>query len=904
MQHPIEDSTINFSKAMRPPRKRVSTILAERLAEEPTAEDNAKAKSEANALKREPRRRTIYIPDDTTIMTIHPGGSLFGGKRRERPPISPRTGLDLVTLSEDEEPRSALHKPEKRTGSRRSLAVAPKRAPLQQSTRVVSNVSFAEDVVGVGGGKENLPPGKVAAYQMKAKRRSIVPDGLARSNSHGRMSVAPTIPEDRAVGVLEEKNSNQQRPKTEKRMRSESLKNINDRSPKIRKPPATVSVEPDRPVFLSKESYRPSTHPKDQLARERKDLNVPLVMRKAKERVSQFPVLTEDLANPELYEEQWLDYQEVALTQLLNCIFEPPPKPVDDDGGYASLRKKMLGIYSDPAFPLLHKRLQASLLYGALSIPKEHVENALKLKEDLGLRQKFAKLWIDTYDLTALRAASEAISGRAMPCANAPRQSSSSESSKLQQRAERKALTRFIDQLFIQHEDSQRPPSVTGTIAAITREQPDDFGSYHWCWRRTVLRSLMLVLLLDKAKSSSTIEDCLFQETSPYKSSLAVLQALGNLLLHSLGDIIRPLSHINYNVETIQQPLQEYKYHTSNLAVDLRDGLILARLVEVLLFRRLLNDGDSEDLPLTQHLKYPCPSRAPKVHNVQITLSALRKTTSGASSLTSSITAEDIVDGHREKTLTLLWSLVSEFGFLVLIDWNELRRDIVHRSIGRISEERQKILIGKDSAKLLLMWAQTVAAAKGIDVINFTTSFADSSATEAIVDAYLPFFPASMDNNSSTRMQNAESLSSKLSRLGCSKAFITLFNNTYTRIPTSQETLSTLTFLASRLLPLSRLRRAATTIQRQYRQHLTRLEAHRRMAAMKLAHACAMVVRTRNQVITATLVLQRTWRKVLDARLEAFLRDVIDVQSFSRGWFARRRLVISRKAERRVRGGW
>lgn len=834
-------------------------------------------------------------------MTIHPGGSFFDRKHRERPPISPRTGFDLVTVSEDEEPVSAMRKEQKKTASRKSLAVAPKRAPLQQSTRAPPNVTFAEDVVGVGGGKENLPPGKVASYQMKAKRRSTVPDGLARSNSHGRMSVATTIPEERVLEPLEESKPNQPRPKIEKRLRSESLLNADSRSPKFRKPALSISIDPDQPVFLTKASWRPSILPKDQPASKPSDLDVPLIVKKAKERVNHFPVLTEDLANPELYEEQWLDYQEVALTQLLNCVLEPAPKPIDKTGSHASLRKKMLAIYSDSAFPLLLKRLQASLLYGALSIPKEHISRALKLKEDLGMRQKFAKLWIDTYDLTALRAALEVISGRSMTTSTNPtQQSGSPESSKAHQRAERKVIARFVDGLFIRHEDAQRPPTATGTIAAITRDHPDDFGSYHWCWRRTALRSLMLILLLDKAKVQRVVEGCLFQSLSPYKSSIAVLQAFGNLLLPSLGDIIRPLSHINYTVEIVQQPLEEYKYRISNLAVDLRDGLILARLVEALLFQKPLSRGNKEggDLPLSQYLKYPCPSHALKIHNVHITLSALRETTSAATWLTSAITAEDIVDGHREKTLTLLWSLISQFGFSALIDWNELRRDIIHQSTSHISSERQKVLTGKDFEKLLLMWAQTIAAAKGIDVTNYTTSFADNRALEAIVDAYLPFFPPS--NNVSTK---SHSLASKLTHLGCSKSFSSLFQTTTARIPSANETLTTLSFLASRLLPLSRLHRCATTVQRQFRRYLARRAVHQRVVAMRLAHRCALVVQTRNRVIGATVVLQRAWRRVLEGRLEAFLRDVVEIQGVARGWLVRRR-TGGRRVERRMRGGW
>ena len=905
MQRQMEDSTIDFSKAMRPRRKRVSTILAERLAEGEPTEEEAQGKVESKALKREPRRRTIYIPDDTTVMTIHPGGSLFETRRHERKPISPRTGFDLVTLSEDEELVPAIRK-EKKSTARKSLAVAPKRAPLQNSTRPPLNVSFADDVVGAGGGKENLPPGKGTAYQVKAKRKSIAPNGFSRSNSNGRMSVAATIPEDQPIALWEDHNAVQRHQKTEKRLGSESLLNTESRSPKNRKSSITAHLEPERQVFLTKGSFRPNIAPKDQLGSKRKDLYDPSITRNAKERIGRFSVLTEDVANPEMYEEQWLEYQEIALTQLLNCVFEPTTKPMDRTSELPSMRKQMLTIYSDSAFPLVHKRLQASLMYGTLSIPKGHLDHALKLKDDVGLRQRFAKLWIDTYDLAALRAALEVISGREMPTKLSLSQQAPSPGNSNEYRAERRAVARFIDRLFIQHEDASRAPATTGTIAAITRgDHQDDFGTYHWCWRRTVLRGLMLILLLDKTKAAGVIEDCLFLKTSPYKTSIAVLQSFGKLLLPSIGDVIRPLNHINYVVEVEQHPVQELQYHVSNLAIDLRDGMILARLVEATLFGIPLLHAQGkggEVLPLTQQLKYPCSGRAIKVYNVDITLSALRRTASTTSWLTLNTTADDIVDGHREKTLTLLWNIVSEFGFPAVIDWDELRRDIVHRSTGQICEERQRILIGSDSAKVLLMWAQTIAAAKGIDVTNFTTSFADNSAIGAIIDAYLPFFPSSADAATPMKSLDTSSLSSKISQLGCSKAFADLFTHHVPRIPAVNETLSTLTFLAARLLPLARIHRATTLIQRQYRQHLNRRNAHQRFTAMKLAHSCALVVQTRNRVISATVVLQRAWRKVLDGRLEDFVRDAITIQAISRGWMLRRK--VYKGMERRKRGGW
>jgi len=617
-------------------------------------------------------------------------------------------------------------------------------------------------------------------------------------------------------------------------------------------------------------------------------MNVPFIINKTKERILQFPVITEDLANPELYEEQWLDFQEVALTQLLNGIFEPLDRPFQDSEECVSLRKNMLAIYSDSSFLLLHKRLQASLMYGALRIPKETIGQALKLKEDVGLRRKYISLWIDTYDLTALHAAVEVITGRELPMiAATSRLSASPESPRIQNRSDRRAFVNFLDLMFVQHEDANRIKTGIGTIATIAKgDRQDDFGSYTWCWRRTVLRSMMMILLLDKAKAQGLITSCLFQPSSEYKSSVAVLQALGNLLLPSLGDISRPLAHLNYTLEISQLPLQEYRYRISNIAVDLRDGILLARLVEIL-HRLKSEEVNKECQSLTSYLKYPCAGRTQKLYNVQITLTSLCQTGVAMSWLNSDITAEDIVDGHREKTLTLLWSLVSQLGLPTLVNWDELRKDIIRRS-QHIPEEQQKTLIGNDFPKLLLLWAKTIATSSGLTVTNFTTSFADNKVLDTIANTYLPFFPNTLDG-SSIRSSTASSLQSKLKQIGCSKSFASLFARDVAHIPTANETLTTLTFLASRLLPLSRFHRAATCIQQQWRAYLNRRLIHRRLVLLRLAHHCSVVVQTRERVVGAAVVLQRAWRRVLDLRIEALLKDVMALQALSRGWLARRK---------------
>lgn len=60
---------------------------------------------------------------------------------------------------------------------------------------------------------------------------------------------------------------------------------------------------------------------------------------------------------------------------------------------------------------------------------------------------------------------------------------------------------------------------------------------------------------------------------------------------------------------------------------------------------------------LSRQLRVPAVSRLQKVHNTEVALAAL--THAGCS--TSNVAAKDIVDGHRENTLALLWAIIFKF---------------------------------------------------------------------------------------------------------------------------------------------------------------------------------------------------------------------------------------------------
>jgi abnormal spindle-like microcephaly-associated protein len=461
----------------------------------------------------------------------------------------------------------------------------------------------------------------------------------------------------------------------------------------------------------------------------------------------------------------------------------------------------------------------------------------------------------------------------------------------------------------------------------------------------------MLIMILDKAKVADILPGCLFQNSSPHKSSAGVLQSLAAMLLPSVGDATRPLGHLNYRVEHVQYPLQEYTYHVENLATDLRDGVLLTRLVELLLYppstlatqrektvTLTLLTGDiltsifdlnpTETWVLSQHLKFPSIARAQRLYNAQIALSALGGVKGIPTRAISDVRPEDIVDGHREKTLSLLWALVGKWGLGTLVNWIDVEKEIAtfRRAWYEQHPDPESDLYSSDEdttslsdlehhKHLLKSWAHNIARLRGLRVVNLTTSFADGRVFEAIVDAYLPATISANTKASLSKSSNHNaSLAPKLRAAGCSTAFVSLFtpssNSIAIPIPSKDFTLQTLAFLSSRLLPLARAHRAASTIQRAFRLVLARRTIWRRVTLMRLATECAKVVRTRGRVVNAATVLQRGWRRVLEHRSERLMRDVTEFQARVRGWTVRRALrgaVVGRVGkvkERRVRAGW
>ncbi|XP_016939817.4 protein abnormal spindle [Drosophila suzukii] len=168
--------------------------------------------------------------------------------------------------------------------------------------------------------------------------------------------------------------------------------------------------------------------------------------------------------------------------------------------------------------------------------------------------------------------------------------------------------------------------------------------------KHSLQKILFLLLFLDQAKQKRIVKHnpCLFVKKSPHKETRDILLRFSSELLANIGDITRELRRLGYVLQHKQTFLDEFDYAFNNLAVDLRDGVRLTRVMEVILLR--------DDL--TRQLRVPAISRLQRIFNVKLALGALSEANF---QLGGDISAPDIVDGHREKTLSLLWQIIYKF---------------------------------------------------------------------------------------------------------------------------------------------------------------------------------------------------------------------------------------------------
>jgi hypothetical protein len=366
-------------------------------------------------------------------------------------------------------------------------------------------------------------------------------------------------------------------------------------------------------------------------------------------------------------------------------------------------------------------------------------------------------------------------------------------------------------------------------------------------------RLMVLVLFLDRAKTENVLDKVprLFSKGSAVKSSRAVLLAFCRDFLSSEGDFIKHLSRIGLTVSYKQDPVDELDFNIANLATDLRDGVKLTRMTEI------VSQAPVKSLMAT--LRLPAVSRLQKLHNVNI---ALVKLKDFGIIVPEDLNAHHVVDCHREMVLKLMWSVIAHSCMTKLLEGGQVEAEI--DSVIRSNQSRRKIqglmarapdneMIQKHAAdaspeeilkSLLFHWCQAVCSSFGLPLSDFTTSFADGKTLCILVHYYHPaairldeILPTSNDDSAELSPEqaieneraNSSMAAKRVSELGGIPNMLPVSDTT--NPPNEKSMLLCLSYLCSRLMESSKEIFAAILIQACYRRYRSRVLLEKKKAA-------------------------------------------------------------------------
>lgn len=265
----------------------------------------------------------------------------------------------------------------------------------------------------------------------------------------------------------------------------------------------------------------------------------------------------------------------------------------------ASLRTAAIQLILSPEMQTQLSKLAVHVEKRLIQIRQDrnlHLDVVLQ-RSILELLLKFNPLW--------LRIGLEAVFGESIPMHN---------------NHDMVALSSFIlNRLFRDRYLEQKHPKVYA--------QSDAYGEH--IKKHTLKKMISLLYFLDVAKNKKIIKHnpCLFVKTSEYKETKDILLRFSSSLLGNIGDVQRDLKRIGIVLTHKQTYIDEFDYAFRNLAIDLRDGVRLTKVMEIILMR--------DDL--TCQLRVPAISRTQRIFNVGLALKALEQ-------------ADFILTGNLERT--------------------------------------------------------------------------------------------------------------------------------------------------------------------------------------------------------------------------------------------------------------
>ncbi|XP_068644949.1 uncharacterized protein [Aristolochia californica] len=291
-------------------------------------------------------------------------------------------------------------------------------------------------------------------------------------------------------------------------------------------------------------------------------------------------------------------------------------------------------------------------------------------------------------------------------------------------------LKMIIEKQFFSHSGLARSYIYNKKVDGLYRP-----GYYEALGNIILKRFLLLVLLLDRAKYESALptkygidgidggSPLLFSSQCHIKSCRQLVHEFLLDAMHGEGDLISHLVIVGYKLTYQQLPLVEYNFTITDLFKDLQDGVRLCRAVQLLQCNASILS------------KLVVPSDTPKKCSVNCNIAIQYLKQAGVPLSDDDgvlIVADDITNGDKELTLSLLWNMFIHLQVPLLIN-----KTLLAEEISRVKGSHVDYLNINSASHMdmLLEWIQDICRNYGVKFDNFA-SLVDGKALCCLVAYY------------------------------------------------------------------------------------------------------------------------------------------------------------------------
>ncbi|XP_043693668.1 abnormal spindle-like microcephaly-associated protein homolog isoform X1 [Telopea speciosissima] len=292
-------------------------------------------------------------------------------------------------------------------------------------------------------------------------------------------------------------------------------------------------------------------------------------------------------------------------------------------------------------------------------------------------------------------------------------------------------LKMVVEKQFFSHAGLARAYAYNKLVEGLYRP-----GYFEVLGNVILKRFLLLVLILDRAKSQSSLpinygidgtdggSPLLFISQSDIKSSRQVIHDfLSSEVMHGEGNVLAHLVIIGYKVHYQQYTLLEYDFTVKELFEDLQDGIRLCRAIQLL----------QHDASILMKMAVPSDTRKKNLANCQLAMQYLKQAAVPLYDEDGEmILAEDVVNGDKELTLSLLWNIFVHLQLPLLIN-----KTLLLEEISKVKGANMDHSKGKTSnlMEMLLEWIQVICQKYDVKVDSFA-SLVDGKAMWCLIDYY------------------------------------------------------------------------------------------------------------------------------------------------------------------------